>query len=270
MEWPLKRPPIPTDQISNWSLYYLSACSTPADPTIVWGTDVPVAGLEAYVRAVNRESDVLISPAHVLICAVGRCLARHPQFNRRVVRRRLYAFKQVNVLMPVLDAAKNPEVCLLAEVDRKSLAEIARDTWQHARSLAQGTSTYLRLGRAFRWVPGWLRGPLFRYMLFEANWFNCPAVPWTQRNVRAGTLINYLGHRGAPPMLMYKPARFPNDACTLMVVMGPTQTDDPRGARAPFFVRADHRVVDAYQMGEFIADLRAFLMDPASMESVVA
>jgi hypothetical protein len=157
---------------------------------------------------------------------------------------------------------------MLSGIDRKPLAQIARDMWQHMCSLKQGTSTYHRFGQAFRWIPAWLRGPLFRHMLFEANWFNCPAALWSRRYLCAGALVNYLGHRGAPPMLAYKPSSFPSDACTLTVVMGPSQADDPRGPRAPLFVRADHRVVDAYQMGEFIADLRGFLTDPASMESV--
>ena len=81
MEWPLRRPPIPVAETPTWSLYYLAACPTPSDPTIVWGTDVPVAGLEAYLKRLNADGDVLILPAHVLVWAVGRCLREHPEIQ---------------------------------------------------------------------------------------------------------------------------------------------------------------------------------------------
>jgi len=41
MEWPLKRSKLPFAQAPTGSLYYQAACTTPSDPTIVWGTDVP-------------------------------------------------------------------------------------------------------------------------------------------------------------------------------------------------------------------------------------
>lgn len=266
MLWPLKRPPIPYRQIPIWSFYYLAACPPPSDPTMIWGTDVPMAGLEAYLKEVNAESDVLISTAHVLVQAVGRCLAEQPHFNRRILGRRLYEFKDVNVLLPVLGGPSGPEVCLLEDVDRKTLAEIARDIWQQSRQIAKGTSTYQGYERLFRRIPRLLRGFLFRLMLWQTRCVNWPAALWGHRTCRAGTLINYLGHRGAPPMRSFKASRFPNEACPTNVTMGPTERG-PDGPAAPLFVRADHRVMDACQLGQFLAQLRRHLMEPALMEA---
>ncbi len=263
MLWPLKRPAVPVKEIPTWSLYYLTACPTPADPTIIWGSDVPVAGLEAYLRRVNAEADVLISPAHVLVRAVGRCLAEHPEFNRRVLRRRLYDFQSVNVIMPMLGSGRGPEVCLFCDVDRKTVAEIAAEVWKQARELAKGTSEWLRYERLFRSIPRVLRGMAMRHLLLHTNWVNWPAALWGHRQLRAAAMINYLGHRGAPPMRMFKPSRFPVDACTLNVTMGPTESDTQA---APLFVRADHRVVDAYQLGQFVAALRLYLTEPELLD----
>ncbi len=266
MELPLIKRPLRSEDTPIWSLYYLAACHTPSDPTIIWGTDVPVAGLEGYLKRINAESEVLISPAHVLIRAVGRCLVEHPEFNRRVLRRRIFTFKQVNILIPVLGGPSGPEVCLVCEVDQKSLAQIASEIWEHSQKLVKGLSTSQRDERIFRFIPRPFRGMLFRHMLWSNNLVHWPAALWGHRLCRAGTMINYLGHRGAPPMVMFKPSRFPNDACTLNVTMGPSQPSALNGPAAPLFARADHRVVDAYKLGQFLADLRRYLMDPALMD----
>ena len=266
MLWPLEPKPVPISQTPTWSLYYLAACRTPADPTIIWGTDVQTAGLEAYLKQVNADSDIIISPAHVLVWAVGRCLAKHPEFNRRVLHRRLYDFKQVNVLLPVQGGKNGPEVCLLTKVDRKPLGSIAREVWQHSRELTKGISASQCDEKIFRLIPGFIRGAIFRLMLLGTNWINWPAALWGHRTVRAGTMINYLGQRGAPPMRMFKASRFPNDTATMNVTMGPTEDTDRDGPLAPLFVRVDHRVVDACQLSQFVADLRQYLMCPESLE----
>ncbi len=266
MELPLERRPLGFKETPIWSSYYLAACSTPSDPTIIWGTEVPVAGLDDYLKRVNAESKILISAAHVLIQAVGRCLAEHPEFNRRVLRRRLYTFRQVNILMPMLGGSSGPEVCLVCEVDKKSLSQIAGEIWEHSQKLAKGVSTSQRDERIFRFIPRYLRGLLFRHILWSNNLVHWPAAIWGHRLCRAGTMINYLGHRGAPPMTMFKPSRFPNDACTLNITMGPSQPSGSNGLVAPLIARADHRVVDAYKLGQFLADLRRYLMDPTAMK----
>jgi hypothetical protein len=48
------------------------------------GTAVPTVGLQAYLKRLNTDGNILILPAHVLVWAVGRCLSAHPEFNRRI------------------------------------------------------------------------------------------------------------------------------------------------------------------------------------------
>jgi hypothetical protein len=269
MKWPLKPSPIPISETPTWALYYQAACPAPSDPTMIWGTDVPTSKLDEFIRQANAQNDVVITPAHVLIWVVGQCLALHPEFNRRILHRRLYEFKQVNILMPVQGGKHGPEVCLITEVDQKPLSKIARDLWRHSRDLIKGTSDSQRDERIFRAIPAPFRGFLFRLMLAGTNWINWPAALWGHRTLRAGTMINYLGQRGAPPMRFFKASRFPNDTATLNVTMGPSQTDGENEPAAPLFVRADHRVVDAYQLGQFVADLRQYLADPLSLEESI-
>lgn len=74
-------------------------------------------------------------------------------------------------------------------------------------------------------------------------------------------------------MRSFKPSRFPSDCWTLNVTMGPTERRPVAIGEnvvirpvAPLFVRADHRVVDAYDLGKFVATLRTLLSDPRQMD----
>lgn len=266
MDWPLQSPPVPDHQVTNWSLYYLYACPVPSDPAMIWGTDVPMEAVRQYLARGNADSEVLISPAHLLLKAVALALAQHPEFNRRVLRRRLYAYRSVNLLVPIAGPS-GPDIHLLTDADRKPLPELARELWQASRRTTDPRAARDLESRLVRCLPRFLRGPLLRYLLWESNQLNLPAWGLGRRVRRGGAVVNYLGHRDAPPMRAFKPSRFPSDASALSVTMGPTEDLPLRGPTAPIFVRADHRLVDALQLGRFVATLRRLLQDPRQMET---
>ena len=142
MHWPLAPKPIPASQIPFYNLHYLYGCRPPADPTIVWGTEVPAEQLKQYVRQRNRSSKTLISLAHVLVQAVGRALKHHPELNRRIVGRRIYDFRDVNVRMMTYNRQQNEvEVLLIRNVDTLSLERIARILWKNQHRAASGDTT---------------------------------------------------------------------------------------------------------------------------------
>lgn len=278
MHWPLSGKPIPTGQIPFYNLHYLYGCRPPADPTIVWGTDVEAERLQEYVRATNQQSKVLISPAHVLVQAVGRALARHPQLNRRIVGRRIYDFREVNVRMMTYNRHQNEvEVLLIRNVDILSLERIARILWKNQHRAAEG-DTLDHTDKAWlrRRFPGPLLGWIIRLYLYLDSRFNLPKVDRIDRIACSPVLVNYLAFTGAPPMRAYKPSNYPHESSTLSVTLGRTerrpvvQAGEVRvGQLAPLFVRADHRIASAYELAEFTQSIRQLLSDPAQMETAV-
>lgn len=270
----LMTPAIADAEIPILNLYYLHACRTPSDPTIVWGTDVETDRLTEYVSGANRGSHVLISPAHVLIKAVGRALVLHPEFNRRILGRRLYRFRDVNVLMPFQRPGGNGAgLCLFNNVDTSSLSSIATHLWKRTRETPRDGSPHGQAERTFRLLPRWLAGPLFRLQVWIANRWNRPVDDLNEPLRASPVLVNYLGFNGAPPMRSFNPSRFPTESFTLSVTMGPAELrplvqDGRVVARrvAPLFVRADHRLVDAYDLGKFVSTLRNLLNDPTQLD----
>jgi hypothetical protein len=275
MQWPLVSKPIPSAQVPFYNLHYLYGCRPPADPTIVWGTDVLAQPLMDYVDQRNRTSPVILSVAHVLIQALGRALKRHPELNRRIVGKRIYAFRDVNVRMMTYDRrCGEVEVLLLRHVDTMSLERIARILWKHQQRTARGDTMdhadKLWLRRVF---PGPLLGYVIRTYLWMDNHFRLPKVDRLDRISCSPVLVNYLAYSGAPPMRAYKPSSYPHESSTLSVTMGraewrPVVRDGSIVADrvAPLFVRADHRIAHAYLLGQFTETIRTLLADPASME----
>lgn len=275
MQWPLASKPIPAREIPFYNLHYLYGCRRPADPTIIWGTDVLAQPLLDYVAERNKTGRTIISVAHVLVQAVGRALRRHCELNRRIVGRRIYDFRDVNVRMMTYDRrCGEVEVLLLRHVDTLSLERIARLLWKHQQQAARDQSmdradkTWLR-----RMFPGPLLGLVIRTYLWMDNHFPLPKVDRIDRIACSPVLVNYLAFTGAPPMRMYKPSSYPHESSTLSVTMGraehrPVVRNGSVVVEqvAPLFVRADHRIANAYLLGQFTETLRGLLGCPASME----
>ncbi len=279
MHWPLASKPIPANEVPFYNLHYLYGCRAPADPTIVWGTEVPAERLNAHVRECNRGSKTLISVAHVLIQAVGRALQHHPEMNRRIVGRRIYDFRDVNVRMMTYNRQQDEvEVLLIRNVDTMSLERIARILWKNQHRAASGDS----LDHADKaWLrsrfPGPLLGWIVRSYLFLDSKFNLPKVDRIDRIACSPVLVNYLAFSGAPPMRAYKPSNYPHESSTLSVTMGRVERlpvvrngQVEVGLVAPLFVRADHRIATAYHLARFAATIRQLLTNPAQMESTGA
>lgn len=271
MQWPVVTPPVPDAEVPLWNQYYTSACRrSPADPTIVWGTGVDVSALNDSLHEINSGDGRIVTTAHVLAKSVGTALARHSEMNCRLIGRHLYRFKAVNVLMP-LQKRRPPEtdVMLLEEVDRKSLPEIAEEVWRHNRDAARGEFLYDREPPVYTRLPRWLMHRLFPLHLWLVNRFNLPVHKGNKRQRTAAAVVNYLGFDGAAPLHSFKPSRFPSDSCTLNVTMGaarstPVVVDGevvPRPV-APLFLRGDHRIADAYQIGRLAATIRTLLSEP--------
>jgi hypothetical protein len=277
MHWPTQSRPTPPAELPFYNLHYLYGCATPSDPTIIWGTEVDAEGLCDYVRLRNQVGEVLISPAHVLLQAVGRALAEFPHLNRRIIRRRLYSFREINVRTISYDTRQNEvEVILVKNADRLSVEQIARGLWKNQRQAAEGLTLAHQDRRLIRRLPHTLlRYGIKAYFWLDRN-FRLPSLRLYRIN-NSPVLVNYLGFAGAPPLRMYKSSCYPDESYHLNVTMGSIERRPVvRGGElcigqvAPLYVRGDHRITDAYRLAQFAKRLRELLADPAQMEAAPA
>jgi hypothetical protein len=269
----LESRPVKSSNVTLINHQYLS-CGTRPDPTIVWGTEVDAEGLLTFVDQHNQKASILISVAHVLIGAVGRSLARYPQLNCRVIGSRIYRFRDVNVRMICYDSRRNDvDILMIKQADQVGLEEIARLAWNRQLEIATARNSD-RVEKTFlSWGPDWSRRWGSRVFWWLDRHFRLPRVGQFDRQLDSAVVVNHLGFVDAPPMTMYKPSKFPDESSLLSVTLGRIEQKPVvregrvvAGQVAPLFVRADHRVTDAYLLSQFISTLRDVLANPEIVE----
>jgi chloramphenicol O-acetyltransferase len=230
------------------------------------------------LRQLNCSGSVLLSPAHFLFKNVAQAMQLHREFNCRVARKHVYEYKQVNLLVPIYNKGGSEiNTLLLEDVPNLSLEQIARFMWLQANAAARGNFEAVQ-------QPSWLeRLPRFLVLcgmwlyLWIFNEYNFPKLSVLRRENVASMLVNYFGARNSPPLKSYKPSRFPLDGLPFSITMGATR-DEPvvdngkvvPGRVAPLYLRADHRLVDAYLMKAFLETLLKGFAQPALIEPVTA
>jgi len=273
MQWQLESKPAAQTDIPYYNMHYLYGCDTPADPTIVWGTEVDMHDAKDYLRVRNRTAKSLLSPAHLLLQATGRALGAFPELNVRVVGKKLFAFRETNVRIATYNRTQREvDIQLIRNADEISLERIARLLWKYQHKTTRRDSLDHEMFARIKRIPAWILRRAAKMYFWADNNFRLPKSRF-DRVSASPVVVNYLGFAGAPSMRAYKPSNYPDEGSNLSVTMG--RIEDRPVARngevvvrpvAPLFVRADHRVVDAFGLAQFLNKLTRLLADPAQME----
>jgi chloramphenicol O-acetyltransferase len=271
MKWPLVERPTPNTRVPLYNRFYLHASSaSQVDPVLVWGTEIDADALQTFLQERNRDGRILITAAHALIRATALALEQYPELNVRLVRRRVYAFRNVNIRMAFFHRRYSEiDLMLIENANLKSLERIALEIWQRMLQAARGEGGRDRDLARLRRVPAfWFRQVVRLYGLLDRH-LRLPTVGRLD-GTRAGCMmVNDLSFPGAPPMRVYKPTRFPDKSDSFNLTLGPLENKVVARSGQfvsinvmPLFLRADHRLVDAQQVGRFLAAIRDLLSNP--------
>src|SRR5262245_31378941 len=237
-------------------------------------TEVCWEPIRDYLARRNESCTTIITPAHLLVQAIGRGLKAHPELNRRVVGRRIHEFRGCNVCLAIrCTRDREVYVVVIEGAEQCSLAEIAGRVWEYQFSIHRGTCAELRDRQRLRRLPGGLYRALLRtYEWFDRHW-SLPVMGRLDRLRMSPVLCNDFSFSGAPIMRGYKPSRFPDSSKPISVTLGAVEEkvvwQDGRAYPrliAPLSVRIDHRIGDGFQLAQFVATLCQLLSRPADME----
>jgi len=270
MDWPTHKTALPLPEQGKINTVYAATCPTPADPMMVWSTQVDVGHLSAALLSVGETANVLLSPAHALLWAVARSLADHPHLNRRVIGRRIHQLHDVNLVIPVLDRrTQHVELVLLHKVQEMSLPQVATALWRevyenaHVGPKSGGWFPFLQKSPVGNWLRlHWIQRMVGIGFMLNGR-FRLPNLGINDESNAASAVVNYFGFPGAPVMTSYKPSSLPVNACHLSVTMGQGH-DQPvvENGRivirkmAPMSIRYDHRIGYTHQFAELITTLQ--------------
>jgi hypothetical protein len=271
MKWPLVERPVPNAQVPLYNRFYLHAsAASQVDPILVWGTEIDADALQTFLNERNRNGRILITAAHALIRATALALEQFPEMNARLVGRRIYAFRNVNIRLAFFHRRYSEiDLLLIENVNLKSLERIAVEIWQRMLQAARGEGGRDRDLARLRWIPAFWFRQIVRLYGFLDRHVRLPTFGRLD-GTRAGCMMeNDLSFPGAPPMRVYKPTRFPDMSDSFNLTLGPVEPKvlERSGQFVsinimPLFLRADHRLVDAQQVGRFLGTLRNLLSHP--------
>ncbi len=276
MKWPLHNRPIPDRKLPLYNRFYLHAsAASRADPALVWGTEIEADALQAFLRERNRDAQVVMTPVHLLIRATALALAQFPEMNVRIVGRRVYAFRDVNIRMAFFHR-RNLEIDLLkiSQADRKSLEQIGMEVWQGLLKAGRNERGRDRDLARIRQLPGFVFRQLMRVYNFLDRRVRLPTLGRLEQTREGCATVNDLSFSGARPMRSYKPSRFPDQTDLINLTIGPIENKVvARGDQfvsievMPLFLRVDHRVVDAYVAGRFLGAVCELLKNPQRLDA---
>jgi chloramphenicol O-acetyltransferase len=275
MKWSLHNRALPARQVPLYNRFYLYAPgSKQVDPTIVWGTEIDADALQSFLRERNRGGHVLITAAHALIRATALGLAQFPELNARIVGRRVYTFRDVNVRMAYFHRRSGEiDLLMVSNANLKSLEQIGTEVWQRLLQAGRGEVKRDRDLARMRRIPGFLLDWILRLYGYLDRHVRLPILGRVDATRGACATVNDLSFPGAPPMRSYKPSRFPDQSDSFNLTLG--AIEDKVIARGnqfvstsvmPLFVRADHRIVDAYKVGRFLAAVTDLMNHPDRLD----
>jgi hypothetical protein len=276
MKWPLADRPIPNRKLPLYNRFYLhAAAASRPDHALVWGTEIDADAVQAFLRERNAGGSVMITPAHLLIRAAALALRQFPEMNVRIVGRRIYPFREINIRMAFFHRRHlDIDLLKIARADTKSLEEIAQEVWCNLLAAGRNERDRDRDLERLRRLPPFVFRNLLHFYNFLDRHMRLPTMGRLEQTREGCATVNDLSFAGAPPMRSYKPTRFPDQADTLNLTIGPVESKAiERGgafvtaAVMPLFMRADHRIVDAYVAGRFLGHVRDLLNDPKRLDA---
>ena len=273
---------VPLAELGEINSIYLGSTRTPADPIIVWGSPVYVEALDQFVRVQSQATNTFVTHAHVLLKAVSIAFQKHPEFNRRVLRRRAITLKHINLVMPMLQTQSGEvDYLFLQDTEKMTLSDVSRRVIQEAHQLAASrcraatsdrASWTQRMGEALRrhWVHR-----MCRVGFAVSNRIRLPNVGFNDVFNSASALVNHFNYSSCPPMSCFKPSCLGMNSCHVNVTLGPAQpqpvvVDGEVVIRrvATIYVRGDHRLIDTRNLAAFIGTIRQLLETPQLLLAV--
>jgi pyruvate/2-oxoglutarate dehydrogenase complex dihydrolipoamide acyltransferase (E2) component len=263
-------------EISSFRQMATVAWDAPRDPSIYGFLDFDAGPLEARLDALRAEGH-RVTVTHLVARALALTLARHPELNVVLRRRRLYPRKQVDVFLQV--AMPDPAGLGKADLsgvkiqacDTRSSAEIAAECAARIEKVRDRSDPELQSSKdTIAKIPRFLLKGILRFMAWcqrEPNW----RMRWAgmPKDAFGSAMVTSLGMLGVETA--FAPL-FPLGGPSIVLLVGqiaPRPVCTPDGAVvARRTLRLcgtfDHRVVDGFHLAQFARTLKALIEDEAA------
>lgn len=235
--------------------------------------EVDAGPMLAFIDATRAATGAHVTPLHVVGKAVAHALASHPELNVHMAGGRLIPRRSVDVTIIATFAGGTAQAGItIADLDRKPVAEVARELEARAATFREGTAPAIgRVGTIVDHLPLWTIAAVLRLGV----WLTMDrgidlGVPGLRPGGFGGAIVTSLGGEGidhAYPMLN-RFMRTPVSVMVGRVAERPVAIGGRVEVRPTVTIGAslDHRYLDGSHAARFAASIREYLADPAAFE----
>lgn len=259
-----------------WRKLSLNTWNAPNDPSMYGVLEIDAAALQAWLQRKTAESGVKCTITHAVTRSMGILLRRHPEANvlvrgRRIwLRRDVDVFHQVAMPIPGTRAGADLSGAVVRRVDTLKVPDIARDLARQAEAVRQLRDGQMAQTRGMLMA---LPGFLTRWVLRLLGWLTYRLnlrVPMSPHDPFGGVMVTSVGMLGIrmafAPIVTFSMAP--------IVVLVNTVEDravvrDGQVVARPILTlttTADHRIMDGYQAGVLIREIKDLLEHPDRLD----
>ena len=263
---------VPLENYSSFRRIALAQWKPSNDPVIHGHMWFDVTESEQYLHRLSQEHGVKITLGSLVGKAVANALGEMPTINGKVLGRRIYLKKSVDVYYQV-DVGKGSDLTgmVVEGADKLSLVDIARQLAAKAEKIRAGRDAQYEKTQKrgiFKWSPIWLLDLVLRLLSFciynlglPSKWFGS-----SQADPFGSVMVTNVGGFGID--VAYAPL-VPWSKVPYILLVGkarekPEVVDGKLTIRKmlPVSATLDHRVIDGARIGELALRIRAVMEAP--------
>jgi pyruvate dehydrogenase E2 component (dihydrolipoamide acetyltransferase) len=258
------------DRLSSWRRISLHLWNKPRDPTVYGNLEIDMTTAGRYLEAANRLSDgVPVTVTHLVTKAIANAVARYPEANGIIARRRIYARDSVDVFCQVAtEGGADLSGIKIENADSKSPIDIASEMDARVRRVLDNTDAgAARTKSTVASVPhsllGWVLGAV-EFLTYDLRLdLGRFGVPYDQfGSAMVSNVGSFAVEHGLAPLV-------PASRVPIVLLVGEVKdraiVKNGQVVAAPAMTIGctfDHRMIDGFQAGQLATVVKDCLHDP--------
>ena len=157
----------PLEKVSTWRRLAVGMWGSPANPTAQGEREIDLSRALPWLEQVSVAAGMKVTVTHLFVAAIGRMLAKYPDYNVILRRNRPYRRDTVDIFVQVVVKGAGASADLsgvkVKGADGASIAEIARQIAERAKSIRSGKDEDIEAAKSsLRFIPPQLAPYLMR------------------------------------------------------------------------------------------------------------
>ncbi len=249
----------PMDKVSTWRKLSVGVWGSPMNPTAQGERELDLSKTLPWLDEVSERAGMKITITHLFVAAIGRMLAKYPDYNVILRRNRPFRRSSVDIFVQVVIKGQSGQADLsgvkVRDADTCSIVAIAEQIASRAKSVRSGDDKEIEAAKSsLRFIPP----QLAPYLMRAVSYLNYDlGIDMTRFGLKpdpfGSAMVTNVGGFDIPHALvpLMPTSRVPFLFCLGQIHDRPMAVDGKVEVRPAMRLTAsfDHRLYDGFQIG---------------------